>query len=149
MTKAEAAVNCFKQGCSCSQAILSTFGPELGLENRLCLKVSSAFGGGMARLGETCGVVTGALMVIGLRYGSTQPGPAEAKERSYQVSREFVARFTQKHKSILCRELLGCDISTGPGLQFARENSLFVNECPKYVATAAEILEELVGNRSP
>lgn len=69
MNQSERAVACFKEGFSCSQAVFSTFAPQLGLECELALKVAGLFGGGMGRLGEVCGAVTGALMALGLKYG--------------------------------------------------------------------------------
>ena len=67
MKRSKHAVSCFKDGFSCSQALLSTYGDQFGLNHELALKVSGAFGGGMGRMGETCGAVTGAFMVIGLK----------------------------------------------------------------------------------
>jgi C_GCAxxG_C_C family probable redox protein len=79
MNKVERAVYCFNQGFSCSQAVLSTYGPKFELDPELALKVSGAFGAGMGRMGETCGAVTGAFMVIGLKYGKTRVEDEETK----------------------------------------------------------------------
>ena len=67
MSKAEVAVDCFEEGFNCSQAVVSAFAPELGLDRETALRVAAAFGGGMGRTGETCGAVSGALMVIGMQ----------------------------------------------------------------------------------
>lgn len=143
MSKVENAVSCFREGFLCSQALLSVFGPDLGLDRETALKVSAAFGGGMARLGETCGAVSGAVMVIGLKYGHFEARDEQAKEKTYRLAREFVAGFEAVHGSTVCRELLGCDISTPEGLRSAREQKLFSTVCPKYVQTAAEIIERM------
>lgn len=90
MNNEEIAVSSFDSGSTCSQAILSTLGPRFGLNHELALCVAGAFGGGMARMGETCGAVTGALMVIGLCYGKVKPEDDEAKESTYRFVNRFV-----------------------------------------------------------
>jgi len=137
MNRIEKAVETFKSGFNCSQSIISVYGPELGLDKELALLVSSGFGGGLGRTGEVCGVVTGAIMAIGLKYGYTVFSN-EAKEKVYSIVREFITRFKEKDSSILCRELLGEDINTPEG----REKAHII--CPKLVRDSAEILEEIL-----
>ena len=134
----------FDHGFSCAQAIVAAFGDQHGLDTQQALRVAGGFGGGMARMGETCGAVTGALMVIGLLYGKTRPGDDAAKEKTYQVVHQFVDEFRTRHGSILCRDLLFCDLSTPDGSQKARESNLFKTLCPVYVGTSAEILKKLI-----
>jgi len=124
--------------------MLSTYGPQFGLNHELALKVSGAFGGGMARMGETCGAVTGAFMVIGLEHGKTKNEDEQAKERAYSLIREFVDRFKSRNGSIVCRELLGYDISTPEGMKLIREKKLTTTLCPKFVQDAAEIIEQIL-----
>lgn len=124
--------------------MLSAYAPELGLAEETALKIAAGFGGGMGRMAETCGAVSGALMVLGLKYGATSHDP-EAKERVYQQVRELAQRFTVRNGSLVCRDLLGNDISTPEGLQRARDEGLFTSVCPKFVQDAAEILEEMLG----
>ena len=119
MNKVESAVACFKEGFSCAQAMVSTYGTEFGLDRETALKVSGAFGGGMGRMGETCGLVTGAAIAIGLKYGQTRVEDEETKEKAYSLVKEFVAKFKSRNGSIICRELLDCDISTPEGLKLA------------------------------
>ncbi len=143
-SRVERAVARFEEGFNCSQAVLSACAPVLGLEADLALKVAGGFGGGMGRLGGTCGAVTGALMALGLRYASAEAGDKAAKEKTYEVVREFTRRFAARHGSTLCRDLLGCDISTPQGRQLAHDNGLFTTRCPQLVRTAAEILESML-----
>jgi C_GCAxxG_C_C family probable redox protein len=143
MDKVERAVSCFKEGFSCSQALLSTYGAQFGLNREMALKVSGAFGGGMGRMGETCGVVTGAFMVIGLKYGKTRFEDEQTKEKVYSLVKELVDKFKSRNGSIICRELLGCDISTPEGMKLAKEKNLFTTLCPKLVQDAAEIIEQI------
>jgi C_GCAxxG_C_C family probable redox protein len=142
--RVDQAVECFRNGFSCSQAVFSTYAEQLGMDKETALKVSGAFGGGMAGMGDTCGAVTGAFMVIGLKYGKTKPEDDEPKKKTYEVAKEFVKRFRSKHPSIVCRELLGCDISTTDGKQFFEDNKLKENKCMKFVEDAAIILEEIL-----
>jgi len=140
----ERATSCFEQGFSCSQAILCAYAPQFGLDRELALRVSGAFGGGMARMGATCGAVTGAFMVIGLRHGKIRAEDEEAKEKTYSLVAQFVDLFRQRNGSILCRELLGCDISTPEGRMVAQETGVSAARCPKFVRDAAEILEQIL-----
>jgi len=143
MSKVEQAVSCFGEGFSCAQAVLSSYGPQFGLEREAALRVAGAFGGGIAHLGQTCGVVTGALMVIGLQHGKTQAKDDETKEVCYDFAREFVERFKARNRSITCKELLGLDISIAEEKLLAQEQGLFDTLCPRLVQDAAEIIEQL------
>lgn len=142
MDKVKEAVSAFQEGFNCSQAILGTYGPEYGLSALDALKVSCGFGGGMRR-GDTCGAVTGALMVLGLRYGPKDVTETSAKNDVYSRVTEFCSRYEYRCDSVVCRKLLGCDISTEEGMKKARKNNLFKTVCPRMVETAAEILEEM------
>ena len=144
MNKIEQAVSCFNEGFSCSQAIVSTYGPQFGLKREIALKISSAFGGGMGRLGETCGVVTGAIMVIGLKYGNTRVEEIETKEKALSLVKEFVEKFKAMNKCVKCNELLDCDISTPEGREIATSENRFKNLCPGFVRDSAGIIEEIL-----
>ncbi|MCJ7546358.1 MAG: C-GCAxxG-C-C family protein [Deltaproteobacteria bacterium] len=124
--------------------MLSSFGEELGLERELAFRVAGAFGGGMARMGETCGAVTGALMVIGLKYGMTQAKDEGAREKTYKLAQEFMTRFKDRHNSMVCKELLGYDLSTPEERKAAYEKGLFTTLCPQLVRDAVEIVEQLL-----
>jgi len=144
LDKIQKAIECFKEGFSCSQAVLSAFCEPLGLNRDSALKISQSFGGGMAHMGETCGAVTGAFMVIGLKHGRTRADDDFAKEKTYKLVQEFVKRFHAKHGSIICRELLGYDLSKDDEVEEAQEKGLFDELCPKLIQSAAEILEDLL-----
>ena len=144
MSQVECAVSCFEEGFSCAQAVFSAYGPQYGLDRELALKVAGAFGGGMGHMGHVCGAVTGAFMVIGLKYGKTRPEDNETRDKAYSLVQEFTRRFESRNGSIVCRELLGHDISTPAALEMAREKGLFENLCPRLVQDAAEIIEEIL-----
>jgi C_GCAxxG_C_C family probable redox protein len=144
MNNPERAVALFKEGFSCSQAVLAAYGEQFDLKQEFALRIAGAFGGGMGRMGETCGAVTGAIMVIGLKFGCTTAGDLKARENAYAVVREFVQRFKGRNISVLCRDLLDCDISTPEGMKRAKEEGLIKQSCPKFVKDAAEILDQLI-----
>ena len=144
MGNKEAAVGYFKKGFACSQAVLSAYSEQFGLKSDFALKVSSAFGGGVARRAETCGAVVGALMVIGLKYGNMDATDSRAKDTTYKLANEFITRFTDRHDSIVCKDLLEVDISTPEGHKAAKKRKLFSTQCPKYVEDAAGILDEIL-----
>ena len=144
MSDVEKTVSLFTKGFRCSQAILSTYGTQFGLERKLALKLASPFGAGMGSLGNTCGAITGAFMVLGLKYGNTKVSEIKKKEKAYEVAKEFVNRFKARNGTIICNELLSCDISTPEGRNKAVEEKLFIEVCPKLVQDSAEILEEIL-----
>jgi C_GCAxxG_C_C family probable redox protein len=138
---AETAALTFSQNFNCSQAVFSTFAPQFGLEKQAALKLASPFGGGVARQGELCGAVTGALLALGLAHGADTPA---GKEEIYRLSQEFMRLFKEKHGTLLCRELLDCDTSTPEGWQKARETGKFTSICPILVQDAAGIVQALL-----
>ncbi|TET59723.1 MAG: C_GCAxxG_C_C family protein [Promethearchaeota archaeon] len=144
MSRIEEAVSYFKGNCNCAQSVLSSYSTQYGLDRDKALKISTGFGGGMARFGRTCGAVTGAYIVIGLKYGMGINNNVEAKEKTYQVIREFSERFQKSYGSVLCKELLGCDINTPEGKVYFDQNELFEKKCLQYVKNSAEILELLL-----
>ncbi len=141
MNRVDTALSRFAVGFNCSQAVFSSYAE--GIDEETALRIASGFGGGMGRMADTCGAVTGAMMVLGLRFGGTSPD-REAKERVYATVRAFVNRFKARNGSLACRDLLGCDISTPEGLQHAQKTGLFSKTCPKFVRDACEILEAML-----
>ena len=131
----------FENGYACSQSVLSTLAPELGLDEETALKIASAFGGGMVRHGEVCGAVTGALMTLGLKFGSTTVDDEEAVR---SASQELMRRFEEEKGTLLCRELLGYRLIVPEELQKARESGVFQNTCPFLVQRATELAKEIL-----
>jgi len=136
------ALACFKEGFNCTQAVLSAYGPQFGLDCESAVRIARAFGSGMG-MGETCGAVTGALMIIGLKHAGLKARSLFSKDRTEGIAREFVVRFKARNGTTVCRELLGCDVSSFGGLKKAKREKHFKKRCPKFVQDAAEILEEI------
>ena len=145
MSKAkEAAAIMHAHHVNCAQSVMSVFCEQLGLNLDPGLRMAMAFGGGMGRGGNTCGAVTGAYMALGLAQTIPQENPREAIDKTYELVRRFNERFTTKHGSLLCRELLGCDMSQPGGIEEARNKELFANVCPGLVHDAVQIAEDLL-----
>ncbi len=142
MTHEEKANQYFSDKFHCSQAVLAAFADELGLTEEQALKLGACFGSGM-RKGEVCGACTGALMVLGLQYGHCIKGDMESRNRANEVNDRFLNTFRQRNGSYICNDLLGCDISTPEGAAYAFETKLFTDFCPKMVASAVRIIEEI------
>lgn len=129
----------FMQGIDCSQVVAGNFAEELGMDEETLRKVSACFGGGMM-CGETCGAVTGALMVIGLKYGHSEEGDQEQKGKMQEKTAEFKKLFLEKYPSCMCRELLGHDISKPGEMEKVLEKGLMMDFCPCVVEDVIEIL---------
>ncbi len=145
-SRVEEAVKTHAEGFSCAQALLAVYGPPLGLDRETALKVAGGFGGGMGRMAGTCGAVTGAFMVIGLVHSMTKKGDLPQKERSYEYIRQFAETFKKRNRTLVCRELMGVDVSTPEGFAESKAKNIPRTVCPKFVRDAAEILEEMLGD---
>lgn len=126
---------------NCAQSVLLSFADELNLDEITAKKISLGFGGGMA-MAETCGAVTGAYMVLGLKARHDAKNMQEMKEETKLAVRKFNELFIAKHGSLKCKKLLGVDISTAEGSAKASAKNLYNTVCTKLVASAADILEE-------
>lgn len=138
MKKSQIAIENFKT-LNCAQSVLMSHAEELNLDRTTALRVALGFGGGMA-MGETCGAVTGAYMVLGLKANYQEKTIQEIKADTKVAVRRFNELFIVKHGSLNCKKLLGVDISTPEGSAEANEKGLFDSVCAGLVASAAEIL---------
>ena len=140
MNHQELALKYFNMKYHCSQAVLAAYSDLTKLSVDESLKLGSCFGSGM-RQGEVCGAATGALMVLGLMFGYTDPN---SKEQSNRINDKFLKRFKEVNGSYLCNELLKCDIRTIEGINYARSNNLFTELCPKMDLSATLIIDEII-----
>jgi len=144
MKKTDTALASFKSGFTCSSAVFSAFSDELGLDGKTAKKIACGFGAGISKSGNICGAVSGAIMVIGLRYGKTRVGDDATTDQTRLLVSEFLEEFTRRHGSVNCTELLGYNLGNAGEFQKAREKRLFVTKCPELVRDAAAILEEIL-----
>jgi C_GCAxxG_C_C family probable redox protein len=139
---ADAAVATFRGGINCTQAVLAACGAVQGIDRDTAMRLGGAFGSGM-QMGETCGAVTGALMVVGLRHAKVSAAGFLTRDRTAQATLDFVERFKARNGTVSCKGLLGCDLGTPEGRAAARRDGSFKKRCPKFVRDAAEILDEM------
>jgi C_GCAxxG_C_C family probable redox protein len=143
MSRLETATSLFKQGYDCAQTVLVAFGDVTGIERETALKLGSAFAGGMGMTGNTCGTVSGALMVIGLVHGATEPKDKETKARTIKMVNDFFKKFNERNASATCRELIGVDIASVKQMPSEERKNVY-RKCLKYVQSSVEILEEIL-----
>jgi len=139
----EMVLNMFADGYDCSQIVLSNVSDKLEISKDEALKIASAFGGGMWH-GETCGCVVGALMALGLKYGTYTPKDVNGKNRLLKLKSEFEQKFCDKCNSCICREILGYDLSVPEEMKIIQEKKLLETKCPEVVCSACEILEKML-----
>lgn len=143
MTHIEKAKDLFGRKFHCSQAIFAAFAEELGITEKQALKIGACLGSGM-RKGEVCGACTGALLALGLRFGQADEEDIESRLKTNEVTDRFLAEFKKENGSYMCKELLGCDLSTQEGIAMAVEKKLFTEFCPKMVESATKIAEDIL-----
>lgn len=143
MNHEEKAMIIFEDKFNCSQAVLGAFAEELGMQEEQAMKVALCFSAG-ARKGEVCGAVSGAIMVLGLKYSQISDDEAENKAIAYEKTNEFMEKFKNENGSYICKDILGCDISTDEGRAYAKENNSFKEICPRMVKSAVNILESII-----
>lgn len=133
----------FMEGIDCSQIVAGEFAGELGMEEGTLRRMSACFGGGM-HCGETCGAVTGALMVIGLKFGHSERGDQGQRNILLEKAGEFKRLYEEKYPSSMCRELLGHDISKAGEMDKVLEKGLLFKLCPHIVEDVMEMLKKVI-----
>ena len=137
----------FEKGFNCSQSVLSVYCEQLGLDRNTAFLLSSAFGGGINKMGEICGAVSGAIMLIGLKYGRVMADDQDAIERTEKQTNNFFDEFKKRNKFLKCKELLGYDFGIESENEFIKNNDLTRQLCPKFVKDAVEIFEKNIENK--
>lgn len=136
----------FKQGYNCSQAVLLAFCDELKLDKETAARLASSFGGGIGRMREVCGAVSGMCMVAGLCKGYSDPKDMEGKKRHYSLIQKMANEFKEKNSSIICRELLGLSAGADSPSPSPRTAQYYKKRpCAELVGIAAEIAAKELG----
>lgn len=141
------AADLFHQGYNCAQSVFAAFCDELGMDLETALKIAAPFGGGMGRMREVCGAVSGMFMVAGLKYGYTDPKAFGEKSGHYHLIQELAEQFRNENHSIICRELLG--LGSGPDNPVPEHRTAEYYKkrpCAELVACAAGIIEQKINN---
>lgn len=141
-TRKEKAMQSFLEGYNCAQCMILAFEDLLTLDVDTALKMVSPFGGGMGRLREVCGSVSGMFMVLGFLKGYSEPGDYDGKKELYEHVQELARRYEEANGSIICRELLGLDVKREDATPEKRTDEYYKKRpCAEKIGSAAEILE--------
>ena len=143
MNRSQHAGELFLSGYNCAQSVLLSFADDLKFSKELAQKLAVGFGGGMGKQQETCGAVTGAIMVLGLLKGEEVNNNEELKAAAYGSVKELSRDFISAYKTTQCRELIGCDLNTPEGSEKFKEEKIMETVCAGCVRKAVEIVEEL------
>ncbi|MBP8593794.1 MAG: C_GCAxxG_C_C family protein [Ruminococcus sp.] len=148
MTHKEMALAYFGEKAYCSRSVLGAYAQELGLTEKQAFKIAYCFNAGM-RKGQVCGACSGALMVLGMMFGQYDKNDLESRMRANEMTDRSFDRFKKLNGTYICNQILGCDISTPEGAEYARSHGLFVTTCRDMVALAVQVLEEILDTSSP
>ena len=140
MNRVETALQLYRNGFNCAQSVLGAFAEAYGLPEETALQLACGLGGGL-RSGEVCGAISGAALVVGLKYGHCRAGDREAKQLCYAKTVELMEQFRARKGVVCCRDILGCDLSTPEGREKAKDQ--FQTTYVGMVETAVCLLEEL------
>ncbi len=145
-SKQEKTIESFREGLNCAQAVVTAYSDDLNFDRALAERISVGFGGGMGRLQDTCGAVTGAFMVLGLFCSTKSPDNRKRKEAAYSAIQKFTEKFDALHGTINCRKLLNADLRTEQGRQYIKDHNLHETICEKCISDAISIINELTGD---
>ena len=137
----------FKQGYNCAQSVVMAFRDLTGLTEEESARLASSFGGGLGRMREVCGAVSGMAIVVGILYGYADPRDAAAKQAHYALVQELAGRFREENGSIVCRELLGDRSIPRPTPEPRTAEYYRKRPCPELVGMAADILDAEIRHR--
>ncbi len=147
MDKKDLAAQYHERGYGCAQSVLAPYAPDFGLSEEHALKLGTGFGSGMGRMCEVCGALTGAFMILGLKYGKVFTDGnryGNETETTYRLVAELAQKFAARNGSIYCRELIGHDLSDPNERAKVVEAGLFKTTCGKCIRDAMELLEEVM-----
>lgn len=144
-TRGELAGEYFLSGYNCSQSVVKAFADLIPVDAETLLKMSSSFGGGMGRLREVCGTVSGSFLILGALYGYDGPETGEKKAVHYARIQEFARAYEEKQGSIVCRELLGLKEKRQAPTPEARTAEYYKKRpCKELAVFAADLLEAYI-----
>jgi len=143
MERSEQAKDYFLSGYNCAQSVVLSFADELKFSKELVLKMAAGFGGGMGKQQETCGAVTGAIMVLGLMKGEAVNNNDELKTEAYSAVKDLTRKFRDEYKTTNCKELTGCDLNTPEGAAKFKEEKVMETTCAGCVKKAVQIVESI------
>lgn len=146
MTKGDKAKELFEQGYNCAQAVFGAFAEDLGIDFNLAVKISSSFGGGMGRLREVCGAVSGMFLVLSMKYGYDDPKASAEKKVLYKDVQALAEEFKKENGSIICRDLLGLTTkgADNPTPEARTEKYYKKRPCSELCRYAGDLVENFI-----
>lgn len=142
--KKEKALFCFENGCNCSQAILNAYCEDFGLDSEKASNIAVAFGGGVGRQGRMCGCLSGALMVLGLKFGINSTNQINVRTDCYDLAKSFSKRFIELNGALDCRDIIKYNLDNLEERKKAQESNVFKSRCSRVVANTVELLEDFI-----
>lgn len=130
----EIAMQLFNEKCNCAQSILIAYSDIVNIDKEMAFKLTSGFGGGMARLGKTCGTISAAVMLLSLRYGGVTIEDLERKSKTTEIVRNFIMDFTKNHKGVNCADLLTEDNG--------KNHTMHSEKCESLVGEVCDMLDK-------
>jgi len=131
----------FQSGHNCAQSVVLSFAEDTRFSEELARRISAGFGGGMGKMQETCGAVTGAVMVLGMLSGEKAQSNEELKSGACSSVKELFRQFHEAYGTTLCRDLIGCDLNTPEGAKRFKEERIMEQTCTGCVMKAVQIVE--------
>ena len=147
MSHREIAVNYFKQGYNCAQSVVMAFRDLTGYSEEESARLASSFGGGLARMREVCGTISGMAIVAGILYGYADPKVPGAAANHYALVQKLAEKFRERNGSIICRELLGDKSALRSTPEPRTEEYYKKRPCADLVGDAADFLDEIIEER--
>ncbi len=146
MTEKERAVELFMEGYNCAQSVFVAFSHRFGIDEATAKKISAGLGGGVGRMREICGAVSASAMVLGDICAAMEGADQESKGKNYEIVREFAEKFTEKHGSVVCREILGLQVKMEPTPMPDERTAEYYKKrpCLGVIFTAANVLEQML-----
>jgi len=142
-TKAEIALRKFEEGYHCAQSVAYAFAGEVNMDKNTLMAISTGFGAGFGRKQEVCGAVSGAVIILGTKYGRKENEPIDKTEKTYSEVQKFIDEFTKEKGTINCLELLsGCNLLTEEGQKLFKEKKMKREICNSCVELACNILQK-------
>lgn len=143
--RSEKAEELFRAGYNCSQSVFAAYADIFGIDTETALKISAGLGGGCGRQRELCGAVSGAVLAIGMKFGTADGGDTDGKKLCYEKVREFSDEFRKTNPSIVCRELLGLAQKEESAVPEKRTEAYYKKRpCVQIVKDSAEALEKII-----
>lgn len=148
MSKGDIAKGYFEQGYNCSQSVALAFADEVGMDGKLIARLTGGFGGGMGRMREVCGTVSGTAFVLSALYGYSDPTDADAKAQLYADVQKVAVEFKDKNGSVVCRDLLGLTQDGFDNPQPEKRTEIYYKKrpCGDLVKMSADLLEKFIAD---